>query len=202
MGETDIDTEDVINTLIDLRNEYIFRILTESNPIIIEQLHIQLESVNILISEQTSRSVVTSRCVAHNVNVAAIITWFRNKGYTLSADLLSYASRNTSKNNVYYLGTANVNKIRATPWWSFVKGKWPIASTSAFATGDLYYAINRFSYQPASVYGELIISDVYDFAYDTSYPAIQGVAVNAMVVAQSMGCITPFKVRANVQIMW
>ncbi|CAM4208981.1 hypothetical protein H9L01_09965 [Erysipelothrix inopinata] len=208
MGEAEITKEDVLTTLENLRDEYNQRLIDETDPIIINQLQIQVESVteminqqSNLVSRQDSRSVITSRCVGHNINVAAIVTWFRNNGYTLSADLLVYASKNTSSNNVYYLGSGNVNKIRATSWWSSVKGKWPIAGSSRFTSGDLYYSINKFSYKPASVYGELIISDVYDYTYDTSYPAIQGIAVNAMANAQAMGCITPFKVRANVQIM-
>lgn len=130
-------------------------------------------------------------------NAALIIAYFKNKGYNLSAELLTYATVNKSKNNTYY--PTNGSKIRSSDFFNNLVSTKNHSGSSSFTGSnsnmDLYYAIHRFNYTYTASNKLLVISDYYDFAYEDNYGGLAGVAVRAMYNAQYYGAIVPYNVR-------
>ncbi len=144
-------------------------------------------------------TVIGVNCNIHVTQAALIIAYFNSKGYSLAAELLNYAFINTSRRTVYNLSSTHVSKIYSTSWFATINGKYPVSGSNRFTSGDLYYAINKFNFGPNSSYGYIDLTDIYDYSLDQSYPTIQGVAVNAMVWAQSVGCLVPYTVKATLK---
>ena len=147
----------------------------------------------ILIDE--SRSVNS----IYDVAIAAVIAWFNNQEYLLSAELLTHAKDNTSLNSIYYPVHGNRVEYSSIFWQchnnysvSFGTGEFPNSGTSI--EKDLYYAIHKFNWYRLGN-SSIRIQDRYDFAYDKDHWAtIQGFAVNVMYLAQQAGDLTPYYV--------
>lgn len=198
-----------IEELEDLLEYYYSQIELNEDPIQKEQYSMMAESVEnmltLVINEdlnQAKMAATSTLCIRYELAGATIIAYFKAKGYTLSANMLSFAFSNTSTNTTYTLDTASKNKILTTSWYKSVKGKYPVSGSSAFGdVMDLYYSINKFNYSPSSLYGYLNVTDRYDYAFDTSYPSTTGIAVNMMAIAQGFGCLVPYKVSTTVKVV-
>ncbi len=207
---------DVRDELVKMRERFQVQLENSVDDKIINQILLQIEQINnslTLINDLeyqfisknesvTTSSLIGLNCNDHITQAALIIAYFNSKGYSLAAELLNYAFINNSRSTVYNLNSTHVSKIYGTSWFATINGKYPVSGSNRFTSGDLYYAINKFNFGPNSSYGyiDLIdLTDIYDYAYDQSYPTIQGVAVNAMVWAQSAGCLVPYTVKATLK---
>lgn len=204
---------DVTNELVKMREQFQVQLENSKDDKIISQLLLQIEQINNSLalinnleyqSLNKNESVLPSseigvNCNIHVTQAALIIAYFNSKGYSLAAELLNYAFINTSRSTVYNLSSTHVSKIYSTSWFATINGKYPVSGSNRFTSGDLYYAINKFNFGPNSSYGYIDLTDIYDYSLDQSYPTIQGVAVNAMVWAQSVGCLVPYTVKATLK---
>ena len=131
-----------------------------------------------------------------NASAAAIIAYFKYKGYDLSADLLTHGLNNSVVNSRYTPRALLTSQIYNTPQYKSIKSLSNRSGSERFTSGDLYYAINKFNYSTSGSGGlrTLSINDRYDFEWDTSYPKIQGVAVNAMKIGQTLGYLKPYTI--------
>lgn len=139
-------------------------------------------------------------CETHKINSDLIIAWFNVKGYKLSAELLNYSFVNTQLLSNYIPNPLNTNQIRSTTFFQTYKVLSVGNNNQRFTSGDLYYAIHRFRFYYSYDFGSLkymVIKDDYDFAKDTNYVSLAGLATTAMYDAQQSGCLIPFTTTIN-----
>jgi len=126
---------------------------------------------------------------------SAIVAWFTNQGYKLSAELLNYSFVNSSYGSIYVPNSTNTAKIKNTSWFQTAKNETQPGSSYFESNVDLRYGIHSFEYYfnyDFGTYKYMVISDLYDYTKDINYPTAAGVANNAMLNAQITGCLTPF----------
>ena len=127
--------------------------------------------------------------------IAAVLVWFYDNNYLLSAELLANAQDNTNSDAVYYPYYAS--RVTTSPVVARIMLGSETSGSDAFPnsgnqyTIDLYYAIHAFDWTKNPV--QLVVTDYYDFA-PGDYDGIAGIAVNTMYLAQEAGVLTPFHV--------
>lgn len=135
--------------------------------------------------------------IVYSPAVAAVIAYFSQQGYTLSAELLTHARDNDVLDSSYT--PTNTALVTQTTLYTELCGNGLTSGSDAFEkTGatvddDLYYAIHGFSYTKDTTNNTLTITDRYDFA-PNDWSDIQGVAVDMMYDAQEAGTIVPYQV--------
>ena len=188
--EQQIESEhiDIIAELDKLTNEY-----QEINKI--KDLISGLEKIK---KEYMASIQNTTRANQPNTAVAAVIGYFSNKNYKLASELLIHATVNTNKNSTY----SPTNGSRVKSHSVFVKiangsktnGSDIFTNTGGTASKDCYYALHSFNYSKPTSSSKLVnISDYYDYA-SGDYNGMEGIAVNAMYLAQQSGAIVPYNV--------
>lgn len=129
--------------------------------------------------------------------VSSVIAWFNNRGYRLSAELLTHAKNNDVRNSLYIpvnggrVTYSSVYKTIAKSSANYGSSSFPKSGTEIEV--DLYYAIHGFDWTK-DTYGKITITDLYDFA-PGQYKGIQGIAVDTMYMAQQKGVIVPFGIK-------
>lgn len=133
-------------------------------------------------------------CDGYRLEANAIISYFNNQNYKLSAELLARAFNNTVYLSTYIPNTANTSQIKNTSWFKTAK-TYTLPGSAAFSSGDLFYSIHNFDYSFWYEWGlkYMKITDNYDYHLSAAaeYPA--GLANNVMYGAQYYGCLVPFK---------
>ncbi|MCR5767399.1 MAG: hypothetical protein K6G45_02775 [Lachnospiraceae bacterium] len=131
--------------------------------------------------------------------VTAITAWFVTQNYMLAAELLAHARQNNSYGSNYSPSYGNRVEASAVFWalrnnTAITSGSGEFKNIGSTYEKDLYYGIHLFNWYKTS--GTFItITDFYDFAVDKQhYNNIQNYAIGTMVLAQSLGVITPYNV--------
>lgn len=128
--------------------------------------------------------------------VSAVVAYFIQQGYILSAELLAHAKDNnvidssyTPSNGALMTRTAKYAELCAN---GLTSGTANFTTTGATVDDDFYYAIHACSYTKDVEANTITVTDRYDFATDASND-IQGIAVDTMYKAQEAGVIVPFQ---------
>ncbi|MDD3172476.1 MAG: hypothetical protein PHF63_02195 [Herbinix sp.] len=144
-------------------------------------------------SYYTSDVASSSSNPIYSVAIAAVITWFANNGYLLSAELLAHMDENTTNGAIYhpYFGT----RVLSSPLYGQIMlssdwhGTGEFTNTGTTIQKDLYYGIHNFYWKKeANVF---TLHDIYDYALG-DYDGMQEIAVNTMYLAQEAGELVPF----------
>lgn len=206
------EKEEQFNTKEELdnyRQELITQLENEKDFVEKKKIKDLIESLDVVINdynkvyERNDTKILLPPNV-DTVAVAAVIAYFKSNGYKLAAELLVHARSNKVIDSNYAPTAANTVQIRQTSVFKTLMNGSTKSGTSAFkksnSNSDLYYAIHAFSYEFSGqgAYRTLFVTDRYDFESDKNYPTVQGVAVNAMLLAQRSGTIKPFKVKFSV----
>ena len=146
--------------------------------------------------------LLTSRATVVQ-GVKAVITYFSNKKYWLSAELLQTALDN--KNPSFNKYPRNIDPLKGTIAIQAVfkhrpygDGEDVFQNEHTTLEGDAKYALHQYWYHKYTRNGRLCvdISDKYDFHLDYSnWNGKVFVGNTAMVYAQKIGVITPYRVR-------
>lgn len=201
--EQQIESEhiDIIAELDKLTNEYqeILVIETQNKNLTeINKIKDLISGLEKIKKEYMASIQNTTRANQPNTAVAAVIGYFRNKNYKLASELLIHATVNTNKNSTY----SPTNGSRVKSHSVFVKiangsktnGSDIFTNTGGTASKDCYYALHSFNYSKPTSSSKLVnISDYYDYA-SGDYNGMEGIAVNAMYLAQQSGAIVPYNV--------
>ena len=201
--EQQIESEhiDIIAELDKLTNEYqeILVIETQNKNLTeINKIKDLISGLEKIKKEYMASIQNTTRANQPNTAVAAVIGYFSNKNYKLASELLIHATVNTNKNSTY----SPTNGSRVKSHSVFVKiangsktnGSDIFTNTGGTASKDCYYALHSFNYSKPTSSSKLVnISDYYDYA-SGDYNGMEGIAVNAMYLAQQSGAIVPYNV--------
>ncbi len=135
--------------------------------------------------------------------VSAVVAYFNQQGYVLSAELLTHAKDNDVLDSAYT--PSNTALMTQTTKYAelcsngLTSGTANFVKTGATVDDDFYYAIHACSYTKDTVNNTLTVTDRYDFA-PNDWSDIQGVAVDTMYNAQEAGVIVPFQVTMTVSM--
>lgn len=204
---------EVQQELIDFADELRIQLLTTTDADIIIQLQLMIESLGELshyaelsdtsqklhstFSSQYDDDINSLGYQTGKTHAAWIISYFRNKGYQLAAELLTYATVNKSKVSTYY--PTNSSKVRSSDFFNSLNTKISHSGSRAFTNAnssmDLYYALHLYNYRFTTSNKMLVITDYYDFEPEDNYGGLAGTAVRAMYNAQYYGAIVPYNVR-------
>ena len=135
--------------------------------------------------------------------VSAVVAYFNQQGYVLSAELLAHAKDNdvldsayTPSNGALMLQTAKYTELCSN---GLTSGTANFVKTGATVDDDFYYAIHACSYTKDTEANTITVTDRYDFA-PNDWSDIQGVAVDTMYKAQEAGVIVPFQLSITVSM--
>lgn len=203
-----LETEEGFDTSYEL-NKYLVELntqLSSSNDFEeIETISLLINELKELITINNSynegvRTRVVDPTIPYQVAVGTVISYFKSKGYHLAAELLLHAKQNKVIDSRYTPTAANTVQVKQTAVFKTLMNGSTMSGSQTFSPSnsnyDLHYSINKFDYtfNGYGIYRTMYVSDRYDYEWDTSYPTIPNVAVNAMVVAQMLGIIKPFQV--------
>ena len=118
--------------------------------------------------------------------VASVIAYFNNKGYILSAELLTHAKDNDDLDSIYvpvnrgilYQSSVFMNIVNGTSTY----GSSVFPDEVDTVHKDLYNAIHSFYYSRSESGRVVVIQDRYDFT-SGGYNSIAGIAVETMCAA-------------------
>lgn len=135
--------------------------------------------------------------------VSAVVAYFNQQGYVLSAELLAHAKDNdvldssyTPSNGALMTQTAKYTELCAN---GLTSGTANFVKTGATVDDDFYYAIHACTYTKDVEANTITVTDRYDFA-PNDWSDIQGVAVDTMYNAQEAGVIVPFQLSITVSM--
>lgn len=135
--------------------------------------------------------------------VSAVVAYFNQQGYVLSAELLAHAKDNNVLDSAYVPSngalmtqTAKYTELCAN---GLTSGTANFTTTGATVDDDFYYAIHACSYTKDVEANTITVTDRYDFA-PNDWSDIQGVAVDTMYQAQEAGVIVPFQLSITVSM--
>lgn len=151
--------------------------------------------------KQSDKSAIQSSNDIYSAAVATVIAYFSVNNYKLSAELLTHARDNEILNSPYdpeYGYRCYSSPVVDAIWKSMDYSSTAVFPKKPFQSDeldDLAYAIHGFSFtahHDSDNYLEIV--DTYDYAYQTEYTGVAGVAVETMYQAQEAGVITPYVV--------
>lgn len=135
--------------------------------------------------------------------VSAVVAYFNQQGYVLSAELLTHAKDNdvldsayTPSNSALMTQTTKYAELCSN---GLTSGTANFVKTGATVDDDFYYAIHACSYTKDTEANTITVTDRYDFA-PNDWSDIQGVAVDTMYNAQEAGVIVPFQLSITVSM--
>lgn len=135
--------------------------------------------------------------------VSAVVAYFNQQGYILSAELLAHAKDNNvldssyiPSNGALMTQTAKYAELCAN---GLTSGTANFVKTGATVDDDFYYAIHACTYTKNAEVNAITVTDRYDFA-PNDWSDIQGVAVDTMYKAQEAGVIVPFQFSITVSM--
>lgn len=141
--------------------------------------------------------------IIYSPAVTAVIAYFNQQGYVLSAELLAHAKENDELDSAYV--PSNTALMTQTTKYAelcangLTSGTANFVKTGATVDDDFYYAIHACSYTKDTEANTITVTDRYDFA-PNDWSDIQGVAVDTMYNAQEAGVIVPFQVTMTVSM--
>lgn len=141
--------------------------------------------------------------IVYSPAVSAVVAYFNQQGYVLSAELLAHAKDNdvldsayTPSNSALMTQTAKYAELCSN---GLTSGTANFVKTGATVDDDFYYAIHACSYTKDTEANTITVTDRYDFA-PNDWSDIQGVAVDTMYNAQEAGVIVPFQLSITVSM--
>lgn len=141
--------------------------------------------------------------IVYSPAVSAVVAYFNQQGYVLSAELLAHAKDNdmldsayTPSNGALMLQTTKYAELCSN---DLTSGTANFVKTGATVDDDFYYAIHACSYTKDTEANTITVTDRYDFA-PNDWSDIQGVAVDTMYNAQEAGVIVPFQITITVSM--
>lgn len=158
-------------------------------------------------SQSSDNAIRSSSNSSYSAAVAAVVAYFEANNYNLSAELLTHASDNDTAGSEYdpvYGYLCGDSPVTLGIWNSSGhfsgSGLFPKNAFASAEINDLYYAIHKFNYKKhiSSSGSYLEISDKYDYAQQSEYTGVAGVAVQKMYEAQQAGVIVPYQIIIDV----
>ncbi len=200
------DSNDVINELNSMINEYQTKLLTDENN---ESIKLQIDALTKLKEKElANNNYSTCDNNGGNITISSIITGFNILNYKLAAELLTFSTRPETNDDTHYKPVYGSRVLSSPIIYNIAKTSSTIGSgifekkiVKNGYDSDLYYSIKKFDYTKDYANSTLIhITDRYDFEYENDNKEYEQKIINYVFECEKRGEISYYYVDIDIDV--